>query len=329
MGSEKIIDVEMSFRLVNLDFDGFDEFQYAENIVLRKLSKDVLDIKYPTKSIIVGISDSEKQSWNNHLIEATIHLRLPESEAKSVNKVVPIHIYENLIVQPFVFSGLLTESVPYATHCFIKLNERKILCSLVYKGYKFVPDKLERHKLEEISNSYKILCDANSDIVLKRALNRYFIALKEDLHNPNLVNSPNWDKIVDYVITLETIFLSTPKDNKSELNYRFKLNGTSLLTDIIGFDKRVIFDVLGKIYEIRSIIVHGGAEGRIIKNIDTIFSKLEISDVSEGNDIGKLMILSNLLESWIRLLIEKLTTIQIEKRPYNIEGGWEDYIWNV
>jgi hypothetical protein len=321
-------DVEVSFRLVNLDFEGFVEFQFSENIIFRKLSPEDLHIKYPVKSMIIGVGEFERANWDNHLIEATIKLNLTESKLKELVTVVQTNKLENSITNPFQFNGQIENSLPYATHCYIRTKSRHIKCTLVYKGFKFMPDKLKLHQIQSIAKSYTILQLAASDEVLSRALNRFYIAKKEDLHSPNLVNSPNWDKVVDFVISLETIFLSSPNDIKSELTYRFRMNGTSLLHDITDFDKKVLFDVLGKIYSVRSRIVHGGIESRIVKEIDLIFSQLNISDKSEGNSIGKLLIISNLLENWIRQLIEKLVNIEPENRPYKNEGGWEDYIWN-
>lgn len=326
--SKNMINVELSFRLVNLDFYGFDEYELSENITLRKISSSELKLKYPISSIYVGLGILESKNWENHLIEASINLELHESELENLFRVEQTHKYQNLIVQPFQYEGFLPNSMPYATHCSINVNETITLCTLGYKGYKFEPEKLNPQQLESISKAYKIIFLVNSDIVLRRALNRFFIALKEDLHNPNIVNSPNWDKVVDFVISLETILLSTPNENKSELTYRFKLNGASLLCDITGYEKRIIFEVLGKIYGIRSIIVHGGDDEKIVNMIDNIFSKLNIPKESEGNSIEKLMLICNLLESWIKLLIEKLANMPEENRPYKTVGGWEDYIWN-
>lgn len=323
-----MVEVELSFRLVNFDFDGFDQFQLAENILLRKMSPDEMGRKYPINSILIGLGEIEAKSWNNHLIEAVINLELPENEVEKIYSVEQTYQYQNLIIQPFLYNGLLSNSMTYATHYFIKNEERKTLCSLGYKGYNFSPDKLELHQLESISKTYNVLSEANSDIILNRALNRFFIALKEDLHSPNMVNSPNWDKILDLVISLETILLSSKTTIKTELTYRFKLNGASLLWDVTGFDKRKIFEVLGIIYDIRSKIVHGGDDKKIVSDIDKILRKLNIEDNSDGGGIGKLVLLSNLLEEWIKLLVEKLVGIPIEKRPYKIEDGWESYIWN-
>lgn len=328
MKTEEKVNVELSYRLVNINFDGFDEFRISDNIILRKLSNEELERKYPINKVLIGLGELESQNWKNHMIEATIGLKIAQNESENIIRTLTIDYYQKLIIEPFLFSGILSDSMPYATHCFVKIIDKKTLCSLRFNGYKFIPDKLKIKQLEEISNSYRILREANSDSVLRKALNRYFIAVHEESNNPNLINIPNWDKILYYIITMETILLSTPSGNKTELNYRFKLNGTTLLSEIINVDKRIIFDVLGKLYEIRSIIVHGGDEKKIIKNIDIIFSKLQITNISQDNYMEQLNVISTLLERWIRFLFEKLTTIHAEKRPYKIEGGWEDYIWS-
>jgi hypothetical protein len=325
--SKNIIEVELSFRLVNFDFNGFDQFQLADNILLRKMLPQELNAKYPIKSIYIGLGEIEAKSWDNHLIEAVMNVELPEIEVEKVYRVEQTYQYQNLIIQPFLYNGLLSNSMTYATHYFIKNKEQKTLCSLGYKGYNFFPDKLDLHQLESISKTYNIIGEANLDNILNRALNRLFIALKEDLHSPNMVNSPNWDKILDLVISLETILLSSKNTIKTELTYRFKLNGASLLWDVTGYEKRKIFEVLGNVYEIRSKIVHGGDDKKIVSEIDKILHKLNIIDNSGGNGVGKLLSLSNLLEGWIRLLVEKIVKIPIDKRPYKIEGGWEELIW--
>lgn len=318
----------VSFRMVNVDFDGFSEYQMADDILLKKLSSDILHEKYPSRTIIAGLGKIETEWWENHSIEAVITLNLSRDEQSEYFTVRRTNELENLITEPFWYSGILLNSFTYATHCQVSFRENQRLHVLGYNGYSSMPTKFSLEDLKLVSKAHKIIKEIKLDSVLSRAFNRFLIANKEDLHSPNLVNTPNIDKLLDYIISLETLLLSTREEKKNELAYRFKINGTSVLKDLIDIDKTTLLKVLGIVYDIRSKIVHGNDEVKIIKSIDSVFLILGISNSDNSSSIGKIETLSRLLNDWIKNLFEVMTKLPLKERPYNKTGGWEELLWN-
>jgi hypothetical protein len=74
--------------------------------------------------------------------------------------------------------------------------------------------------------------------VLETAIDRFVVGRKRSLQHPNRINEPNWDKIVDYVIAMETLFLTSRGGNiDGELSYRLSVNGTLVLRQRLPFTR--------------------------------------------------------------------------------------------
>lgn len=147
-----------------------------------------------------------------------------------------------------------------------------------------------------------------NDDIFKRALSRFVMARER---------SSDEDRIVDFVISLESILLTEKKSAMmNELSYRFSLNGSSLIHNILpNVDRKEIFRRMKGIYNIRSKIVHGESLEKIRKSI----SNIEFSDLAS---------LNNYLDECIRHIIIWLAGVSTEDRPYNKEGAWEDLLWS-
>ena len=115
------------------------------------------------------------------------------------------------------------------------------------------------------------------------------------------------DRIIDYVIAWEAILLTiNNSSSKTELSYRFGLNGSSVLAVCSLISERSEgLKMMRDLYNIRSTIVHGG-------------------DVN-GDELIRTVINA---EQWLRVVILWLCSIPKNERPYCKAGGWETLLWN-
>lgn len=158
-----------------------------------------------------------------------------------------------------------------------------------------------------LKENYHMVNNLNSDDgVLKRSLERFILGRRRDSF---------LDSIVDYVISLESILLtSNGSPTYSELSYRFALNGSSLFnTCPLKMNKRAAFIFMKNLYDIRSYIVHGSSREEIDKRIKKYDSK--------GVESFMLSI-----EKYLRISICWLNSIPKSERPYFKEYGWEGFL---
>jgi len=161
--------------------------------------------------------------------------------------------------------------------------------------------------LAAISIAYELLTGGRgSDKTLSRALHRFILGRQRSDVN---------DRVVDYVIALESIFLTQEGTAiTQELAYRFSINGAILLWKAKAKEsKNELFVKLKCAYKIRSIIVHGGSS----EDIDKVFRTMNIGSVAK---------LSAFLESSFRLALFWLSEHKPQDRPYRATGGWEDLL---
>jgi len=78
----------------------------------------------------------------------------------------------------------------------------------------------------------------------------------------------SFDSILDFVIALEALLLPS---RSTDLSYRFRIHGAYFIADTPA-ERRVVFDTLNSLYELRSRIVHGGkkhpSRGELINAVD-------------------------------------------------------------
>lgn len=161
---------------------------------------------------------------------------------------------------------------------------------------------------KELQRAYRIVSERTSDRVLGRGLNRFLLSRQrhDDL-----------DKIVDYVIALESILLTiNEKSADTELSYRFRLNGSSLLK-ASGVEPNPIisFEFMKGVYDVRSKIVHGADDD-------------EIQTALKKTNLESLNVLAADLEEKLRLVIFWLSELNVNDRPYKKKNGWEHLLWD-
>lgn len=327
MVNNEEIRFKVVFRLVNIDI--INELHLDNGVYLRKISEEEVQPKYPLDDRYLSIGEFEKPHWNKHAVEAVFELKGSTKDIKEYRSVGKLDELQNRIITPFMLTGFFKNGFPYATHTRIERADLIDRIDLGYHGYQFQPRSITKEEEKEVKLWYRILHKVNEDNVLSRSLDRFIMAMKRSTNHPNKVNRASWDKLVDYVISLETLFLTVNNNSiDSELSYRFRLNGSALLSKVLEIEKRSIYKILGWIYGIRSKTVHGANDKSMLKEANKIISEIEIDDKDHKHDIGSLLILSDLLENWIKLMYQYLADIDFSERPYRKEGGWEDLIWS-
>lgn len=317
------INYKISFRLLNIKVDG--QYNIDENIIIRGLSKQEILKKYPLDKRLFNLPALGESFWFEHNAEVVFNFNGSKEDIENAIQIKATNQLENSILNAFILSGLFRNQYPYATHLALESSYRTINAIQGFNGMRFDPFLISKTEIEEIVKSYKIIEEANKDNVLFTAFDRYIVAKQKEFQHTYKVNYPNWDKLVDYTIAFETLFL-TPVEQ--ELSYRFKLNGTSLISRIDNIDKRIIFNALGDLYKLRSKIVHGGNSDSILKPARKLVNTLSLNTENHEHDIGILIIICNRLDEWFYKIFAYLINLNIEIRPYNKTGIWEDWLWD-
>ncbi len=327
--SEGKMPYSIRHRLVNIAIDKSFIIEETENrkVFLQNISDEELLKKYPPDDFVNQIC---RPHWKNHKVEVVFEfVGLPKDVEEHTNIKGEDDLIKT-ITNSITISRILRNSEVYSTHMLLEAPMKKILLSRGFGGYTFNPVQFTKEDIENVKRNYNVISKTKTDKVLQTSIDRFLIGLKRDFQHPNKVNVPNWDKIVDYVIACETLFLTINKnsDEKGELSYRFKLNGCSLISAFCKLDKRDIFSALGDIYTIRSKVVHGCQEKDILKPVNKFIQRLNIDNSEHKHDIGRLILISSQIEEWISNVYTYLITLEKENRPYNKEGGWEALLWN-
>lgn len=318
----------ISFRIINISIEEDIIFENNENkkIYLHKIENAQVEKKYPKDNYVNKLFTSEL--WVKHDTEFILEKKGTLKDIKEDSSIEGTNRLENILINTFLLSGFGSPH-PYASHSIINSLYKKTRTSQSIGSFQLMPKKISSTQAQELIKAYNVIHKVNEDNILESAFDRFLIALKQDNQHPNKINIPNWDKIVDFAIAFETLFLTVNTNAlKSELSYRFQLNGSSLLSKVVETEKRNLFKALNKLYSIRSNIVHGGKEKDLIKLIDSFLKILSIDDSNNKHSIGKLILITKQLEEWLKLIFYYLTDIEIKNRPYNKEGAWEDYLWD-
>jgi hypothetical protein len=187
---------------------------------------------------------------------------------------------------------------------------------------------LSRADVLSLQESYSFLKDAERDAVLRTAVDRFILGKKRGSHHPNKANRPNWDKIVDYVIAMETLFLTAsdqPQDR--ELGYRFALNGSAIIARATGSNLPRTFRALKQLYALRSKVVHGAEESAVLKPANRFIREVQIERPDHQHPIGRLIIITKIMEEWIKEALVFVAKIPAGERPYRKADGWEEMLW--
>lgn len=323
MNSNQDINYQISFRLLNIKIE--ENLDISENISIRILTKEEIKQKYPLDKNLYRLSENEENHWFEHNCELVFNFYGNKKDIENNIKIELTNQIENRVLNSFILSGICEKQNPYATHWSLESSYRNILNTQGYRGMTFTPFLITKVELDKIKKSFKIITEAEKDKILDTSFERYFIAKQKRFQHIYKTNYPNWDKIVDYAIAFETIFL-TPL--QLELSYRFKLNGTSLISKTETRDKRIIFNALGELYKLRSKIVHGGNSESIRGQAKKLVKALSLNTENHEHDIGILIIICNQLDEWFFKIFELLSNLDINDRPYKKAEIWEDWLWD-
>jgi len=317
----------ITFRIMNISLSKEIVFEEdgTQKICLQTIDESLVNSKYPQHKLFYKSLPTE--DWVKHNTEFVILKKGTPKDIENDSNVEGMDVLENVLINSFILSDI--EPVPYATHAVLNSLFNNSLNVLKLGNLKFVPEIISEEQGKELVRAYKTIRIINHDIILERAFDRFIIACKKENQNPNKINTQNWDKIVDFTIAFETLFLTAngSDPDKRELSYRFKLNGSSLLSNVIDKKQKDIFNSLGKLYSIRSNIVHGGKEKDLAKLTDEFIKILNEDDPNYKHPIGKLILISNILKSWLQSIFNYLAELEHKERPYRKAGAWEDYLF--
>ena len=320
-----VVPYSLSLRLTNFDIE--NDTELSDGIRFRKISTSTLKRKYPIESQFVPLSQMERH-WANHRIELVVEKQGTAAELESWSRIEKSDAFINSILHSFLLADVPHGNLPSATH-FVVSSPIEGHCH--YRGQGgmcFTPKVLTEQELDRVRRAFSLLELSKDDRVLETSIDRFVLGPKRGTHHPNRVNQPNWDKIVDYVIALETLFLTVENNAMAqELAYRFRLNGTSLLTRSHFGQPHTIFTALKSLYELRSKVVHGCGDATVLKAANKFIEVLGIDRDQHKHSIGRIMIVSEKVEEWITTLFFVLSEMPVELRPYREKQGWENMLW--
>ena len=320
-------DFKISLRLTNVDIRS--DVLIDEGITFRRLSPEIVAQKYPLNREFMGVPGIVLPHWTKHCVEVVITRSGTLKQYEQLQRVEHTGDLVNSILHAFVLSGVCGDPRPHVTHV---LRESPLGGGCLLYGAGGIgpsPKLLEADDIARVKAAFQFLKNVPSDPVLEVAVDRFMIGALAGTHHPNKVNQPNWDKIVDYVIALESIFLTTSGGTTNqELSYRFRLNGSSLIHEAVRNDRRVTFHALRHLYDLRSKVVHGDASAAV-KSANKFIEVLNIDDPQHTHPIGRLKLVIDQVEEWLRQLLVYLGSIQRCERPYAKQDGWENLLWKT
>jgi len=127
---------------------------------------------------------------------------------------------------------------------------------------------------------------------------------------------------------LETLFLTVDSNPiAQESAYRFRINGSSLISRATDEELSRSFHALKHLYEIRSTIVHGGDESKILKAANKFIEQLQIERTDYQHSLGRFSLVCKKVESWLTKVLLYLGGIPVTERPYRKRDGWEELLW--
>jgi hypothetical protein len=319
-------DYSVSLRFANIDI--LEDFDLAPGIRFRKLSKEEVASKYPIERRYTAVPEMVEEHWPKHRVEAQIARHGTPADIQSLS-LKSLDAIVHSLLSPFLLANI-TPSLPAVTHVVIQ----SVLggsCQHQWSGggFAFEPHVLTARETATLRDIYSFLTeDVSEDRVIETAVDRFLIGKKRNTHHPNRINEPNWDKIVDYVIAMETLFLTVNgQPINDELSYRFSLNGSSLLERAVGGNVRAIFHALKSLYGLRSAVVHGGTESAILRTANKFIEHLEADQPDHQHSLGRLLVICRQVEDWILKTFLYLRVVPSTERPFRKKDGWEELLW--
>ncbi len=321
------VQYSISLRLVNVDIDS--DFDLSKDIQFRKLSTEEIVEKYPLNPQFNSLHPRAAPHNEKHCVEAVVRGVGKLAVAKQRNGIEETDKLKNSILHAFLFSDLEDKCVPNVTHVLFRSDAESALLDCGVSSFSFEPYRLTPTDISDVKCSFQLLQDAESDRILGTVIDRFLLGMKRGTHHPNRINEPNWDKIVDYAIAMETLFLTVNSGEVvGELVYRFRMNGSSVIAAATGESREIVFDALNCLYTLRSKVVHGSDDGNILKPANKFIVLLGIDCENHRHSLGRLLLIDKQVRHWLKQSILYVSKMQLEDRPYRKHHGWERLIWN-
>ena len=320
------MDYTISHRVINIDID--DECVLGDGVLIHKLPASEIGIKYLPRPEIISLPTALLPVWGNHCVEAVVVKRGTYEDFENDHRIESLHASKNAIAHAYLLSDLESRHTVGFTHTLLQSPIEIYMHLHMANEFSSIPTKLTADGVARLQRAYELLRDSKKDRILETAIDRFILGRRRHIHHPNRVNQPHWDKIVDYVIAMETLLLTADGNPvEQELSYRFRLNGASLLKYAVGEDAHKSFHALKHLYGLRSKVVHGAPNDAILKEGNKFIERLGIDSDDHKHLIGRLMIISKKVEEWITAMLLWIGDKEIGERPYRKIGAWEQWLW--
>lgn len=285
-----LIEIESNIFLQRLDINAINEKQPNLLSELSQTGISIIDFSDSNVEIVIKDTCQLSSSVDEiHQRQKDIKQNMDE-KLKNVVMTIKLYCQNRIQIYPAKYSSLFPSGVIGFRSCEPMFISRKVT--------------LGDDDIKALKEYYLIVNNTiNQDSVLKSSFSRFIIGIDERIEE---------EKLVDFVIAWESILQTVNgQSNKTELSYRFSLNGASI--SCIADNNRKFTEMqkfMREVYNIRSTIVHGGK----ISDIDKILNKINKNSLSE---------LNNELAQLYQKTISWLSTLNKDERPYRKEFGWE------
>lgn len=286
-----LIEINPDISLICLNKEGINQRQ--PEIIMSSISSSYTIVDYSDSNIEIKIKDVFQIDIENHKLIEDIKSKL-DLKLKNVINAIKLHCHGKFEIYPILYYSSLTGKMQKSGSLMSNNSE------LMHINKKAT---LNNADIDNLKKAFSIVESISQDSVLERSLSRFLIGLDE--YTPE-------EQLVDFVIAWESILQTVNStSNKSELAYRFSLNGAAILCAVDNtreFTQTQMF--MKEIYNMRSTIVHGGDSNSISKNLNK-------------TKFNKLYFLNKELAELYRKVIFWLATLTKEERPYHKNFGWE------
>lgn len=325
---EGVAHYSICLRLANLDID--KDFELDDGIHFRKIPREEVLRKYSVDRRQTALSLMSEERLVDHRVEVVIAGSAKPADLQRRLRIEESGALVNSITHPFILADIPHQNPPCVTHVLVTSPVEGRIIHKGVGGFSYTPPLLTAENVDTIRKTYAFLQTAQADRVLRVAIDRFIVGKKQGNHHVNRINQPNWDKLVDYVIALESLLL-TVEDRAvtQELSYRFRLNGASLLRECGERDVQTTFHALKHLYDIRSRVVHGSDDVDILKTAKKLIELLDIDRPDYQHALGRLIIVSDQVETWLRKVLFYLGSLAAADRPYRKKDGWEQLVWQA
>lgn len=275
-----------------------DLIEIAPNISLVRLDKDAINQRQPTlfnpNSTLIDYSNSnvEVRITEQYQIARGRNITWQDdlrSKLEHAVKAIKLYRHGRFYVYPTTYCSSLWGGMG-----LFSLIEPKITWDKI---------GLSEADTSDLQKAFSVVKSISQDNVLDRSFSRFLIGLDERVSE---------EQLVDFVIAWESLLQTVNgSSNKTELAYRFSLNGAAVLCALDNnreFTQAQIF--MKKTYDMRSTIVHGG-------NAD--FINIDVRELG----FDSLVALNTELAELYRKVMFSLSDMEIKERPYRKKFGWE------